>query len=162
MMPDRPVRIAPCQRTVPRPFFTSLIVAALFLTRSAEAMEIHNFDQMASADQGEYVAELVQGAQKVLIADGKADLADKVHQLFTKKIGNDQISAGMAEFMINLARARVADANNLVKNPNTRRIEVEDAMAVTLKKNDIILPQSFFTVNNGFKPQNPPQQEKKQ
>jgi hypothetical protein len=35
-------------------------------------------------------------------------------------------------------------------------LEVEDAMAVTLKKNGIELPDSFFTVASNFQPKLPP------
>ena len=41
---------------------------------------------MAGPDQGDYIVILIQGAQKVLIASGRKDLADKVHKLFTATI----------------------------------------------------------------------------
>jgi hypothetical protein len=83
---------------------------------------------------------------------GHADQAAKVSKLFTTHIGNDQTSVGIVEFMSNLARARLADVQNVAKDPNAQRIEVEDAMAVTLNKNGIELPDSFFTVLSNFKP----------
>jgi hypothetical protein len=67
----------------------------------------------------------------------------------------------MVEFERNLALARVADAKRAAKDPNAPRVEVEDAMAVTLQKNHIELPDSFFTVASTFKPQFPPKKEKK-
>jgi len=63
---------------------------------------------------------------------------------------------GSVEFERNLARARLADLRNLEKNPQAARLEVEDAMAVTLKKNGIALPTSFYTVASGFRPVLPP------
>jgi hypothetical protein len=115
-------------------------------------MEIWQFDKMPQDDRAEYVLELIQGAEKVLRDEGKPDLAAQVSHLFTTNTSGADVSIGMAEFLRNLARARVADAKNVARDPNTRRIEIEDAMAVTLKANGVDLPQSFFTVNKNFKP----------
>jgi hypothetical protein len=62
----------------------------------------------------------------------------------------------MAEFELILARARVADLKNIEKDPKAARLEVEDAMALTLEKNGIDLPDSFFIVASRFKPKFPP------
>ena len=61
--------------------------------------------------------------------------------------------------MLTLAKARVTDAKNVEKDPNAQRIEVEDAMAVMLKKNGVELPDSFFTVNKNFKPRHAPEKK---
>lgn len=119
-------------------------------------MELQKFDKMASEDKGEYVGLLVGGAERVLKDEGRADLAAKVEQLFTMTEPGDQHTLGMVEFQLNLARARVTDAKNIANDPHAQRLEVEDAMAVTLKKNGIDLPQSFFTVNSNFRPKLPP------
>ena len=129
--------------------------AALFLACDSQAMEIRLFDQMADDDQNEYVADLIIGAQTVLRDAGKADRADQVHRLFGTKLLGDQISVGRAEFERNLARAREADVRRLEKDANARRLEVEDAMIVTLRKNGIELPPNFLTVASGFKPKLP-------
>jgi hypothetical protein len=102
----------------------------------------------------------VVGAQKVLKDEGRADLAEQVHKLFTTINPGSQISLGMGEFEMNLARARVADVKRIENDPNARRLEVEDAMIVTLRKNGIELPPSFLTVASGFKPKLPPQVKK--
>ena len=68
----------------------------------------------------------------------------------------------MSQLMLTLAMARVADAKDAEKDPKAQRIEVEDAMAVTLQKNHIELPDSFFTVASNFKPKHaPPAKEEK-
>ncbi len=72
----------------------------------------------------------------------------------------DAHTVGVVEFERNLALARAADAERVLKDPKARRLEVEDAMAVTLKKNGIVLPQSFFTVASGFKPRHSPEKRK--
>jgi hypothetical protein len=146
-----------------RTFLATALVAigmmsfVLYFPVRAHAMPIHQFDKMAATDQGDYIARLIVGAQKVLIAEGRDDDAAKVNKLFTETLPGDKTTLGLGEFDSNLDRARVVDAQNLVKNPNARRVEVEDAMAVTLKKNGIILPLSFFSVAATFKPKYPPQ-----
>lgn len=120
---------------------------------AAQAMEIRQFDKMAEQDRNEYVAELVQGAEKVLTDAGKPDQAAKVSKLFTTFLGSDQSSVGIVEFTSNLARARLADAQNVAKDPNAQRLEVEDAMAFTFHKNGIEVPDTFYTVASDFQPQ---------
>ena len=134
----------------------AILSAAIFLSGAARAMEIEQFDKMAAQDQSEYVVVLIEGAQKVLIQSGKKDLADKVHKLFVTTLPGDQSPIGVVEFESNLARARAADVRRLEKDPNAARLEVEDAMAGTLHKNGIELPDSFFTVASGFRPKLPP------
>ena len=124
----------------------------------AQAMEIEKFDKMAGPDQGDYIVVLIQGAQKVLIQSGRKDLADKVHKLFTTTIPGDAAPIGSVELESNIARARSADIRRLQKDPRAERLEVEDAMAATLHKNGIELPDSFFTVASGFRPKLPPKQ----
>jgi len=136
----------------------ALLSASVLLPGATQAMEIRQFDKMVEQDRNEYVADLVQGAEKVLRAAGKADQAAKVSKLFTTHLGNDQSSVGVVEFMSNLARARLADAQNMAKDPNAQRIEVEDALGVTLQKNQIDLPDSFYTILANFRPKYPPQQ----
>jgi hypothetical protein len=102
----------------------TFLSAAMLFTGVAQAMQIQQFDKMADPDQGEYIAELVQGAEKVLTEVGKPDQAAQIHQLFTtKKNPGDEISLGMAEFEMNLARARVADVKRVESDPNARRLE---------------------------------------
>jgi len=133
--------------------------AALLLPNMAQSMEIRQFDKMAQQDQHEYISNLFGGAQKVLIDEGRSDLAAKVQKLFTEIPAGDDIPLGLTEFSRNLDRARLADAKRAAQDPNARRLEVEDAMAVTLKANRIEVPQSFFTVASGFKPKSPPQKK---
>jgi hypothetical protein len=121
-----------------------------------QAMEIQQFDKMADKDQDEYVGELVIRAEKVLRDNGKRELASQVNKLFTTVNAGSQISLGMAEFTINLARARVADLRNIEKDPNTRRLEVEHALIVMLKSNGIVLPNTIMTVMDNWKPKFPP------
>ena len=134
----------------------AFISAAMLLPNMAQAIEIRQFDKMAEQDRDEYIADLVQGAEKVLTDAGKADQAAKVSKLFTTLLGNDQASVGLVEFNSNLARTRLADAQNLAKDPNAQRLEVEDAMAFTLHKNGIEVPDTLYTVLSGFKPRFPP------
>lgn len=135
---------------------TGAVLSLLFLPMlvfpsALRAMEIQQFDKMADADQDEYVADLVLGAQKVLRDEGRMELAEQVHKLFTTNDPAGDVSIGMTHFEITLAKARVADLERIGKDPHARRLEVEDAMIVTLKKNGIQLPRTFLTVNNNFR-----------
>jgi hypothetical protein len=131
--------------------------AAMFFTNAVQAMEITKFDKMAIDDQSDYINVLVDGAQKVLISEGRSDLAIQVHKLFSDVHSGDTMPLGMIAFEENLDHARLFDAQRAAKDPNARRLEVEDAMAVTLKKNGIMLPQQFFTVASNFTPKHGPQ-----
>jgi hypothetical protein len=68
-------RFAKLLETVLLPAATAFLTAAMLLPNMAQAMEIRQFDKMASQDRSEYVAELALGAQKVLTDAGKADQA---------------------------------------------------------------------------------------
>jgi hypothetical protein len=133
-----------------------LASAFLLLTGAAHAMEIEKFDKMAGEDQGDYIVVLIEGAQQVLIKEGKKELAAKIHALFTTTLPGDDAPIGSVEFESNLARARAADVRRLQKDPRATRLEVEDAMAATIEKNGIPLPDTFFTVASGFRPKYPP------
>lgn len=138
----------------------TFLSAAMLFTSAAQAMEIRQFDKMSDEDQAAYIGLLVQGAEQVLIDEGRTDLQEKVHHLFSTILGHDKMPLGLVEFERNLALLRVADAENAQKNPKDPRVEVEDAMVETLHKNHIDLPDSFFTVNKNFKPKHSPDKKK--
>ncbi len=141
--------------------FAVLLSGSLMLSISLHAMEIEKFDKMAIPDKGDYIALLLGGAQKFLMDEGKHDLLAKVNRLFTEVHEGDQMSIGMIEFEENLDRARLLDAERYAKDHNTPRLEVEHAMLLTLKRNGIVLPKTFMTVGNKFKPKHPAREEKK-
>jgi len=132
----------------------------LFAT-TAQAMEIRQFDKMADQHQSAYIGDLIVGSEYVLTDEGNPDLAAQVKHLFTTKLAGDADVMGMVELERNLALARVADAKRAAKDPSAHRLEVEDAMLVTLEKNNIPLSQQFIrafrAINSNFKPKYPPQ-----
>jgi hypothetical protein len=135
----------------------ALLVSTSLLTGTAAyAMEIQKFDKMAAQDQSEYIVVLIEGAQQVLIKEGKKELAAKIHALFTTTLPGDDAPIGTVEFESNLARARLADVRRLQKDPRATRLEVEDAMIATIEKNGIPLPDTFFAVASAFRPKYPP------
>jgi len=138
----------------------TFLSAAMLFSGAAQAMEIRQFDKMAVPDQSDYVGLLVQGAEQVLRDEGRADLAAQVDHLFTTTTPGDAHTIGMLEFETNLAVMRATDADNVLKNPDTKRFHVEHAMKMMLRKNGIELPPSFLTVNKDFKPKLPPQNTK--
>ena len=121
---------------------------------AARAMEVAQFDRMAVADQGKYIALLIQGAQQVLVDKGRSDLAAQVRRLFTARHPGDTLSVGMLTFETNLAHERAVDAETHARDPAAERLEVEQALIVTLKWNGIVLPESFRHVGDRFKASN--------
>src|SRR5277367_4073022 len=92
--------------------------AAMLLPSVVQAMEIRQFDKMAGQDQGNYIGDLIIGAEKVLTDEGRPDLAAQVKQLFTTKNPGDVDTIGMVEFERNLALFRVNDAKHAAAHPN--------------------------------------------
>jgi hypothetical protein len=137
----------------------ALLLSATIVTPSpTSAMEIVKFDTMADKDQSAYVGLLVEGAEKVLAAEGRTADLEKVHKLFSTTLPGDPMTIGLTQFEISLARARLIDAKNHAQNHDAPRLEVEHAMILALKANDdILLPKSFMTVGKDFKPKFPPQ-----
>ena len=131
------------------------VSASLLFASAAKAMEIRQFDKMAISDQGNYVALLLQGAQKILVDAGKGVQALKLNKLFSQVRPGDKMSIGMLQFEENLDRGRLFDAERYAKDHNARRLEVEDVMIVALKKNDIIMPPEFVHVADKFRPKQP-------
>jgi len=136
-----------------------LASAAVLFSSAATAMEIQQYDKMATSDHGEYFQFLENVAHRVFIDTGKRDLDEKMYHIFTETPPGDEIPLGVTEFASNLDRARVADVERAIKDPNAHRLEVEDAMLVTLKKNDIPLSQEFIrefrAFAKDFKPKHP-------
>ena len=135
----------------------TLLSAALLFPGAARAMTIQQFDKMAMPDQVEYIADLIDGAQKVLTNDGKPGMAAQVKQLFTTKNPGATGTIGMSAFETSLASLRAIDDRNVEKNPHAQRLEVEQAMILALRHNNIALPKSFMTVAINFKPKYPQQ-----
>jgi hypothetical protein len=100
-------------------------------------MEFPQFDRMTSSGQAEFIAEMVQTTETALRNEGHGDLADKMAELFLKVEEGDLDSLGLVELERNIALAREADLKRLDKDPNARRLDVQDALFVTLKKNGI-------------------------
>jgi hypothetical protein len=134
----------------------AILAGAIIFSRAAQAMEIRQFDKMAEHGQDEYVADLILGAQKILKDSGKADLAEKVHRLFTEKDPQANVATGMIQLDLSIAKARVADLERIGKDSNAVRLEVEHAMIVVLKQSGITMPPAFMHVADSFKPKLPP------
>jgi len=123
------------------------LVAWLFTGRGAEALEIFQYDRLASQDQARFASGLVHGAMDILTKAGHADQARKVAHLFP----DPEHAAATPAFRAALAQERAVDAKRSVEQPEATRLEVEDAMLELLKKDGIALPDSFYTVNRDFR-----------
>jgi hypothetical protein len=133
----------------------TMLSTALLSAGAAQAMEIIQYDRMAASDQGDYIVGLLQGAHQILVSEGKADLAAKLHTLFDDVRPGDQMSIGELEFEANVDNVRLLDAERHAKDHSAVRLEVEHAMLITLKRNGIELPKAFMHVMDDFKPQHP-------
>ena len=120
---------------------TSIFAVSVFVlfASTSNATTFPVFDHMDSYAQAEYIADMVDRTEKAFRDDGKPDLALKTEQLFALVEPGDAMSVGLVELERNVARARVADLDRLAKNPKAQRVEVEDALFVTLKKNGMEL-----------------------
>ena len=118
----------------------ALVSATVLCPRLSPAMEIRFFDQLANQDQRDYLKFLVKGAQKVLIEQGRRDLAEKVRRLFHDIPPGDRLSIGETQFEKDLAISRAFNADN----PNAPlRVPVEASLVVTLTKNGIETSSKF-------------------
>lgn len=117
----------------------ALLSIVLLLTTTAHTMPIYQFDKMKPNDRARYVAELIQSAEKILKDEGKPDVAAKVRYLFTPNAQDGPFSIGMGRFMQDLMMERLFDEERVAQDPNARRLEVEDAMFLTLTGNGVEL-----------------------
>ena len=132
-----------------------ILYAGMLLSGAAQAMDIQVFDRMSDQDQDDYIVLLLKGSEQVLTDAGRADQAAQVEKLFTTVQPGDRNTVGMVELELNLSAVRKTDADNLVKNPNARLMQVEIAMIATLKNNGIVLPRAIMRVGDNFRPKDP-------
>jgi hypothetical protein len=140
--------------------------AAMLLPNMAQAMEIIQFDQMAAQDRQDFLNSLPKAAETVLEQEGRSADAQKVHRLFNDIRPGDNLPVGDAELELNLANARVRDAEKHIQNPAAPRVQVETALISTLKKNGIDISTDFikglFQQTGTFQPKHtPPAKEEK-
>jgi hypothetical protein len=113
------------------------LIIALTVPLFVDAIGFDQFDRYNSAAQGECLAHMVQMTKLAFRNEGRADLAEQVDKLFTTTEPGDTSPLGVIEVVRNIAIARVADLKRVKENPQARRIQVEDALLLTLKKNNI-------------------------
>jgi hypothetical protein len=109
-------------------------IAFLLLPASLRAMPFSQFDKMSIYAQAEFIAMMVDATVNALRTDGEADLANRVDTLFREILPGDKISLGIGVLEQNVARARLADLQRVEKDPQARRLDVEDALLVTLRR----------------------------
>jgi hypothetical protein len=123
--------------------FLLTAVVALCLPVSLSAMPYQQFDNMNMLDQAEYIAVMVDTTQRILSVSGGANYAAQIEQLFATVKPGDSMSLGLAELEENIDEIRVQDDKRFAKDPKARRMDVEVALLVTLKKNNIPITQPF-------------------
>ena len=144
----------PTLRTVPAIALAAALAAAgLSFPVSMNAIGFEKFDRFNSVGQAECLANMVQMTMLAFRNEGRADLAEQVDKLFTTTEPGDASPIGIVEVLRNVALARVADLKRFSKDPQAGRIQVEDALFVTLKKNNIFteaMPDDALQLTAGF------------
>jgi hypothetical protein len=132
----------------------AVLSTALLFSGVGNAMQIPQYDKMDKHDRAHYLTLLIQAAHDHLSATGQLAQAETLLYLFE----TSSAKFGWPQFEKNLQIARALDAKHAA-DPNNKQVpyEVEQAFALTLKTNGILVPVSFLlTVNKDFKPSYPP------
>jgi len=111
-------------------------VAVLCVPAPILATDFPHFDQMNGEAQAEYLARMVDTLETALRHAGQAN---QVETLFTHLEPGDAMTSGMAKLEDNVDSDRVADLQRYIKDHTARRLDVEDALFITVKKNMIQL-----------------------
>jgi hypothetical protein len=131
----------------------AIAVAGLSFPAFTNAIGFEKFDSFNSVGQAECLAYMVQMTKLAFRNEGRADLAEQVDKLFTTTEPGDASPLGIVEVLRNVALARVADLKRFKNDAQAQRIQVEDALFVTLKKNNIFteaMPDEALQLTAGF------------
>ena len=135
----------------------AVLSTTLLFSGLGNAMQIPQYDKMDKQDRKHYVTQLIKGTYDHLSATGQSAQAERLLYLFEKS----GAKFGWPQFEKNLQMARALDAKR-ARDPNNKKApyEVENAFALTLENNGIVVPVRFLlTVNKNFKPSYPPGKE---
>jgi hypothetical protein len=130
-----------------------LVLTALLLMGTANAMPIPQYDKMDYHDQAHYATLLIKGVYLDLTAQGQKDKAETLLSLFK----DNRDKGGWDQFGQNLNMIRNLNQSN-ASDPNYKKppYEVEHAMALTLKNAAIVVTVSrLLEINKEFKPAYP-------
>jgi hypothetical protein len=126
------------------------------LTGYAQAMSFDEFARLNNDDEAGYVAFLLEASAQMLKAKGLPDQASKAISYFN----DSSHTGGVHELASNIKMLYGLNNRNAI-NPNNRAptYQVEDALALTLKEDGIIVPTSYLlTASKNFQPSGPPRQ----
>jgi len=123
--------------------FLLAVFVALCLPVPLAAMPYRQFDTMNMLDQAEYIAVMADTAQSIFSVSDGANYAAQIEQLFATVAPGASMSLGLAELEGNIDEIRVQDAERFAKDPKARPMDVEVALLVTLKKNNIPITQPY-------------------
>jgi hypothetical protein len=121
-----------------------ILSAVTLLSGAAQAMDIIRYDQMTAQNRQAFLNSLPKVAETVLSKESRTADAAKVHKLFNEISPGSNLPLGEAEFEMNLASARVRDAEKHAQNHDAPRVQVETALISTLKKNGIDISADFI------------------
>jgi hypothetical protein len=136
----------------------AFMLAAMLFSSAAQAMDINDYFNMADQDQGRFDQALLTGAEKLLIDEGRSDLADQLDKIFTEVKPGNKLSDAFAEYQARLGAMQIAEVNREVRNPNLPHLQAERAFRDTAKDHGIPLPAAFDSIASNFKPKYPTKQ----
>jgi hypothetical protein len=135
--------------------FAWLSIVAFF-TPNARAMTLESFGRMNNDDEATYVALLIDAAERMLKQQGHPDQAAKTEAFF-RETGKD---GGVQQLAAHLQSMNAVNKRNAI-NPNNRvpPYQIEDAMELTLKSQEIEVPAKVLLASGkDFHPIGPPRQ----
>jgi hypothetical protein len=124
---------------------------------SAGAMSIESFARMNDDDDATLVTLLVEGAAKTLREQGKPEEALKAINLFK----DSSKEGGLNQLVLNLKTLNALNNRNAIKPANrVTALDVEDALALTLKDNGLLVSADILRrIDANFTPVGPMRQQ---
>jgi hypothetical protein len=132
----------------------AFLSTALLFSHPTDAMPIRQFDKMSENNQANYMTWLLKGTESQFNTEGKQLDLFNLMTVF-RHSGGPALAPGFTEFKNNLDAARESNKTN-ANNPNKKPLEVEQAFALTLKQNGILVSaKELQAAGLGFKPSEP-------
>lgn len=113
----------------------------------AGAMEIEAFDRMSVEDKSLYVFALLDGSKRLLVQQGRKEMAARLVTVFDTVTPSSQVPIAMDQF------DRDLDAARQCHQKTGKTMQVEDALLLTFGKFNIEIPRAeLMRIGQGFKP----------
>ena len=110
-------------------------------------MEIEAFDRMSVEDKSLYVFALLGGSKRLLVQQGRKEMAARLVTVFDTVTPSLQVPIAMDQFDRDLEAARQ------YQQKTGKTMQVEDALLLTFSKFNIEIPRAeLMKIGQSFKP----------